>query len=286
MADTVIIYKGIGVVPGSVTLSGNAGDVFTGAGTCVSAPAGAWGGITGTLSNQTDLQTALNGKQASGSYATAAQGALADSALQSIADGSVTLAKQANMATASVVYRKTAGAGAPEVNPLATLKTDLGLTGTNSGDQTIQLTGGVTGSGTGSFAATVITNANLSGDVSSSGNTTTIGAGKVTDAMQVDTSAATSATTGTMTVNMTTAVITITPTGACTFNASGGRTGQIVTFSITTSGTTSFVLTFGTNFRKTGTLATGTVSARFFTVTFRCLNGTTWTEMCRTAVQT
>jgi len=52
-----------------------------------------------------------------------------------IANGAVTLAKQANMATASVVYRKTAGDGAPEVQSLATLKTDLGLTGTNSGDQ-------------------------------------------------------------------------------------------------------------------------------------------------------
>lgn len=51
--------------------------------------------------------------------------------------GTVTLAMQANMATASVVYRKTAAAGAPEVNTLATLKTDLGLTGTNSGDQTV-----------------------------------------------------------------------------------------------------------------------------------------------------
>lgn len=50
--------------------------------------------------------------------------------------GTVTLAMQANMDTASLVYRKTAGAGAPEVNTLATLKTDLGLTGTNSGDQT------------------------------------------------------------------------------------------------------------------------------------------------------
>ena len=28
-----------------------------------------WGGITGTLSSQTDLQTALNGKQVAGSYA-------------------------------------------------------------------------------------------------------------------------------------------------------------------------------------------------------------------------
>lgn len=76
-----------------------------------------------------------------------------------IANGAVTLAKQANMATASLVYRKTAGSGAPEVQTLATLKTDLGLSGTNSGDQTITLTGDVTGSGTGSFAATVANNA-------------------------------------------------------------------------------------------------------------------------------
>ncbi len=178
-------------------------------------PASAWGNVTGTLSNQPDLQTALNGKQASGTYAT-------------------------GTGTAS---------------------------GTNTGDQTITLTGDVTGTGTGSFA-------------------TAIGAGKVTDAMRVDTSAATSATTGTMTVNMTSAIITITPTGACTFNASGGRTGRIITFSITTSGVTSFTLTWGTNFRKTGTLATGTTSARFFAVTFRCLDGTVWQEICRTAVQT
>ena len=32
--------------------------------------AAAWGGITGTLSNQSDLQTALNGKQVAGTYAT------------------------------------------------------------------------------------------------------------------------------------------------------------------------------------------------------------------------
>ena len=75
-----------------------------------------------------------------------------------IADGSVALGDMADMATASLIYRKTAGAGAPEVNSLATLKTDLGLTGTNSGDQTITLTGDVTGSGTGSFATTIADN--------------------------------------------------------------------------------------------------------------------------------
>ena len=77
--------------------------------------------------------------------------------------GVVTLAKQADMATGSLVYRKTAAAGPPEIQTLATLKTDLGLTGTNSGDQTVTLTGNVTGTGTGSFATTiangVVTNA-------------------------------------------------------------------------------------------------------------------------------
>lgn len=98
--------------------------------------------------------------------------------------------------------------------------------------------------------------------------------------------AATSATTGTMTVSMTTRLVTITPTGDCTFNAgSGGLVGQRLTFLITTSGTTSRILTFGTSFHKTGTLATGTTSARFFTVTF-ISDGTIWWEQCRTAVQT
>jgi hypothetical protein len=60
--------------------------------------------------------------------------------------------------TGSLIYRKTAGTGAAETQTLATLKTDLGLTGTNSGDQTITLIGNVTGSGTGSFATTIASN--------------------------------------------------------------------------------------------------------------------------------
>ncbi|TXH17048.1 MAG: hypothetical protein E6R03_04530 [Hyphomicrobiaceae bacterium] len=42
--------------------------------------------------------------------------------------GTITLSMLANMATSSLYYRKTAGTGAPEVNSLATLKADLGLT--------------------------------------------------------------------------------------------------------------------------------------------------------------
>lgn len=60
----------------------------------------AWGDITGTLSNQTDLATALAGKQASGSYLTALTGDVTasgpGSAAATIASGSVTNAKIAN----------------------------------------------------------------------------------------------------------------------------------------------------------------------------------------------
>ena len=43
-----------------------------------------------------------------------------------IATGAVTLSKMANVATGTVFYRKTASTGVPEVQTLATLKTDLG----------------------------------------------------------------------------------------------------------------------------------------------------------------
>lgn len=103
--------------------------------------------------------------------------------------------------------------------------------------------------------------------------------------MQGVNAAATSATTGTMTTTMTSAaqtVFTITPTGNCTFNASGGVAGARMVFYITTSGTTSYTLTWGTNYKTTGTLATGTVSGAVFTVAFVCKNGTEWAETCRT----
>jgi len=64
-------------------------------------------------------------------------------------------------ATATDVFfgRDTAAAGPGEEISVAAAKTLLDLSGTNSGDQTITLTGDVTGSGTGSFAATIAANA-------------------------------------------------------------------------------------------------------------------------------
>ncbi len=80
--------------------------------------------------------------------------------------------------------------------------------------------------------------------------------------------AATTATTGTMTTTMTSAtqnVFTITPTGACTFNASGGTPGAEMT-----------------NFKTTATLSTGTTTAKTFVVHFICKSATEWDEVSRT----
>lgn len=51
----------------------------------------------------------------------------------SLADGAVTLAKMANMATASFIGRNTAGTGSPEILSVATVLSMLGLTNVVSG---------------------------------------------------------------------------------------------------------------------------------------------------------
>jgi hypothetical protein len=69
--------------------------------------------------------------------------------------GAVTLAKMADIATATFLGRTTAATGVVEALTVGQAKTMLNLAGTNSGDQTITLTGDVTGTGTGTFAATI-----------------------------------------------------------------------------------------------------------------------------------
>lgn len=98
---------------------------------------------------------------AAGAAATAESNAIAAS---QPADGDLTSIAGLTPTNDDFIQRK---AGAWANRTVAQVKTDLGLTGTNSGDQTITLTGDVTGSGTGSFA-------------------TTIGANKVTTAMIAD----------------------------------------------------------------------------------------------------
>lgn len=75
-------------------------------------------------------------------------------------------------------------------------------------------------------------------------------------------------------------IFTLTPAGNDTLNMQAVRPGQEITFVITTNGTTSYTLTFGTNFKSTGTLATGTVSGKVFTITFRS-DGVNYNEVAR-----
>ena len=77
-------------------------------------------------------------------------------------------------------------------------------------------------------------------------------------------------------------VFTLTPAQTCTINASGGTAGMRATLVITTSGTASYTITFGTGFKSTGTLATGTVTGKKFCISF-VYDGTNYLETSRTA---
>lgn len=68
-----------------------------------------------------------------------------------------------------------------------------------------------------------------------------------------------------------------------TINAtSPGKPGERITIQFDTIDANSRTITFGTNFRSTGTLATGATSARRFNVTF-VSDGLGWSEVSRTA---
>jgi hypothetical protein len=68
-------------------------------------------------------------------------------------------------------------------------------------------------------------------------------------------------------------VFTLTPGEDETITTSGGINGERVTLVVTTTGTTSRTLTFGTGFKTTGTLATGTTSGKVFVIAFVVIAG-------------
>lgn len=78
-------------------------------------------------------------------------------------------------------------------------------------------------------------------------------------------------------------VFTLTPNANITINATNVSAGSVVYLRVLTSGTSSYNITFGTNFKSTnsGVLATGTVTAQTFLVTF-VSDGTNLNEVSRT----
>lgn len=74
-----------------------------------------------------------------------------------------------------------------------------------------------------------------------------------------------------------------TPTQNETINfAAPGAYGVEIFLEVITSGASSFTLTFGTNTKNQGTLATGTTTAKTFIVAF-VSDGTNWVETGRTS---
>ena len=98
-----------------------------------------WAQINKTTSSLADLATRSAGDLSSGTLFAARMPALTGdvtstigTVLTTISNNAVSLAKLADIATASFLGRNTAGTGDPEVLSVATTKTMLGLTGSNS----------------------------------------------------------------------------------------------------------------------------------------------------------
>lgn len=76
--------------------------------------------------------------------------------------------------------------------------------------------------------------------------------------------------------------VVVTPNTSGTYRATVPPVGTVCYLMVRTSGTTSFTLTFGDGFRSTGTLETGTVTGKHFTLGF-ISNGVNMIEISRTA---
>lgn len=72
-----------------------------------------------------------------------------------------------------------------------------------------------------------------------------------------------------------------TPNANVTLTSTVPAIGIETTLIVLTSGVTSYTLTFGTGFKSQGTLATGTVTAKYFVLKF-ISNGTNLLEISRT----
>lgn len=97
------------------------------------------------------------------------------------------------------------------------------------------------------------------------------------------TNGAFSATSGAATMNVASSnFFSCTPTGSITLTTTGTPLVGVYYYIVyTTSGVSSFVITYSTGFKSTGTLTTGTVSGKVFTMSF-ISDGTNLNEVART----
>lgn len=76
-------------------------------------------------------------------------------------------------------------------------------------------------------------------------------------------------------------VVKVTPNATATYTTTVAPAGSYASIIVETSGTTSYTITFGTGFKSAGTLATGTVTAKTFVISF-VSDGTNMIETSRT----
>lgn len=219
------------------------------------------------------------------------------------ASASGVLSPLADVATGNVILSGGVGA-APSYGKVG-LTTHISgtLPVGNGGTGATTLTGYVKGAGTSAFtAAASIPNTDVSGlgtmstqaasavaitggaiDGATVGATTAAsvkGTSLVSTSVITDSFATRAA--GTLALAMATnGVVQVTPNATGTFTSTVPAAGTRTTLIVLTSGVTSFTMTFGTGFKTTGTLATGTVTARYFIFQF-ISDGTNLIECSRT----
>lgn len=167
-----------------------------------------------------------------------------------------------SLATGKLLGRSTAGTGAAEeITPSTGLTLSAGNLTVNAG---LAISGGtVNNSIIGGTAAAAVTGAPIA-------------------STSVVTSGFTTLATGTLALAFASkGVVQVTPNATASFTTTVPPAGTRCTLIVLTAGTTSFTMTFGTGFKTTGTLVTGTVAARYFNFQF-ISDGTSLIECSRT----
>jgi hypothetical protein len=203
----------------------------------------AWGEITGTLSAQTDLSGALNGKVADNDsrLSDARTPTAHNQAISTVTNLQTTLdgKEAANANIQTHVTSAHAPSNAQKNSDITKAEIEAKLTG--------ELTSHTHASGGGQpIGLTVLANDTLAQALATNINTQ------------------------------------ITVTAARTLTTTVPAAGTRCAIKVLTSGTSSFVITFGSGFKPTGTLATGTTTARVFIINW-ISDGTNLYEAGRTA---
>jgi hypothetical protein len=167
-----------------------------------------------------------------------------------------------------------------------------GGTGVNNTGRTITLGGNITTANSvttsGNFAVTLTTTAETNVTLPTTGTLATLNGteaftNKTLDGLRVDPPATftpTAAAPGSLSISATNTFVTVTPNATGTYTTTVPAAGTICYLMVVTSGVTSYTLTFGAGFRPQGTLATGTITARYFTIIY-VSDGTNLVEMSR-----